>query len=160
MNKQAKERVAIAKDALAWIDAGALVPKSMTYVYVSDYARSLQLNNRENLGKQLRDVVLGKCQVCAKGALFLAKAVRYDNVEITSGFNINQLASNHYDGPLTEHFTSDQLVDIEDAFENFRNRDDHPWHVRYPKPKDRLVAILQNIIRNQGNFDLLDYGRP
>jgi hypothetical protein len=150
MNKQAKERVLIAKDALKWIKAGALIPKSLVYVDAIENTE-LELRNSKNFGKQLRDMYLGKCRVCAKGALFLAKAVRYDNVVITANFDISDLAADHVEGPLNDHFSTEQLRLIEWAFEGF-NCDELGWLRRYEKASERLVAILNNIVRNEGSL--------
>jgi hypothetical protein len=72
--RKAKERIAIAKDALEWVEAGALIPTKGTYVKPTNKV------DVADSDKQLRDVNLGKCEVCSLGALFLAKAVRYNNV--------------------------------------------------------------------------------
>src|SRR5271154_2955962 len=155
MDQKAQERIAIAKDALKWIRAGVLEPSEGVYV------RPQHQPTAEQSDLQLRDVVLGHCRVCAKGAIFLAKAVRYDNVlaKDWSGGNSQTTDS------LQEHFDLDQLTLIECAFEGWvRTAEDvlggdagqkvKSFFRANPDEKKRLVAILKNIIKNQGTFVL------
>src|SRR5580698_2435046 len=121
MDKRAKERVAIAKDALAWIEAGALIPRQGVYVQPIDANISQKLLADLDLdNKQLRDVVLGKCETCAMGALFIAKAVRYNNV-LASQWNDASIESD-YGGAMTEHFDVEELRLIEALFEMWPSR--------------------------------------
>ena len=160
------ERVAIAKDALSWIQKGALIPTHQVYLNPefnpycnADGSRAFMHDQIDH--KQLRDVVLGKCEVCAKGALFLAKAVRYNNVVVVQ---MNE-ADGDWDGaPLREHFSQAQLQLIEAAFEGF-DYDTHRGHSaartfynRFYTATQRLTAILENIIRNDGEFVINDNG--
>ena len=142
MDQKATKRVNIAKDALAWIEAGALTPYCGVYLDPTRYPTNEEIDS----GIQLRDIVLGPCKVCAKGALFIAKAVRYNNVKVDQWRE-----ASYYDGPLTEHFDREQLRLIETCFEGW-DIDYIDWKNNYPDPKDRLVAILQNIIDNDGTF--------
>lgn len=145
MDQKAKERIAIAKDALAWIKAGALTPIKGSYIIAEKKVLY------EDRGKQLRDIVLGPCKVCARGCLFIAKAVRYDNVLASQ---LQQAAYN--DGPLSEHFDADQLNLIEYVYEGWDTQfiysDDINWMTKYPSNTIRLIAILKNIIKNKGTF--------
>lgn len=137
--KKAAERVAIAKDALAWVEAGTLIPTKGTYVSPEHYP-----NDVVDAGKQLRDVFLGKCEVCVKGALLLAKAVRFDNVLAVE-------MSRGREQALREHFSDEQITMVEDYFESAQ------WQLyggtlANGSPEGRMVAILQNIIDNEGTF--------
>lgn len=147
MDHKAKERVAIAKDALAWVQAGALVPASNVYVIPVSTGVRLFLTGDSN--KQLRDVVLGPCRVCAKGALFLAKAVRFDNVSIEDYNRCN------WEEPLLEHFDIEQLSLIERWFEGWSSLGNDAWTFRWHHPDntERMTLILQNIIDHDGTFD-------
>lgn len=142
---KAKERVAIAKDALAWLEAGAL---EASHYYVEPEFTSFA---RDEQKRQLRDIVLGTCQVCALGAMFLAKAVRYDNVVVPDIFDSILVYSK-----LAEHFDRQQLELIELTYE-------HQYHMNaygraagfaetFPDGEPRLRAILENIIANHGTF--------
>ena len=150
LDKRAAERVAIAKDALAWIEAGALIPSGMCYI--NPVREDDQIS--WSAEKQLRDIELGPCKVCAKGALFLAKAVRYDNVVgIQSSDQLYQRAYIGYE--LLEHFDQDQLKMIESYFEGWE-RSWSPFaatfKLKYPDHKQRLTIILKNIIDNGGTM--------
>jgi hypothetical protein len=152
MDSKAEQRVAIAKDALAWIKAGALIPSKGTYVSPEHDPRYTP----ETQGLQLRDINLGKCYVCAQGALFLAKAFRYDNVLATELHGGRMPA-------LLEHFEPKQLMLIEYAFEDWSSIADIDIGVgstrairrfvkRHPYSDKRMSAILRNIIKNNGTF--------
>jgi hypothetical protein len=148
--QRAQERVAICKDALAWIKAGALIPTMGVYVSPTITPREFSPNNGKT---QLRDIKLGKCQVCAKGALFLAKAVRYNNV-LAAQWD-NACDDSLPGGVMGEHFSFNQLWVIEDYFEGRHfgnNKNIIKWVKKYPNAKDRLIAILNNIIENKGTF--------
>jgi hypothetical protein len=150
MDTRAQERILIAKDALKWVKAGALIPMHNVYVGASKSILSTDFD------RQLRDVVLGECKVCIKGALFLAKAVRFDHVLARELCE----AGHSSDSPLNEHFDEGQLDLLERTFEGWsewgtnEDEDIKKFAKRYPKTKDRLVAILENIIKNQGTFKL------
>lgn len=150
MDQKAKERVAIAKDALAWVKAGVLIPTSGVFVR-PDHMLTVK---DEVDHKQLRDVVLGKCKVCARGALFLAKAVRFDNVE-AGLFEIN--AGWYNREVLLEHFDDDQITLIENYFEGIGESTRPDWFWSSDRAKEmtdsqRMVLILKNIIKNKGTF--------
>jgi hypothetical protein len=169
MNQDQKNRVAIAKDALAWLDAGALVAHNNGYV-AADNLKPYSDEFRNNGWREARDVVLGRCHVCALGGLLLAKAVRFDAVKI-SELSIPGFA-------LQPYFSSEQINQIEAAYEgtsfpgingssikkdnmgmgNYHGYDhslkfsNSYWKQTYPQPTDRFRAIMQNIIRNDGDF--------
>lgn len=147
MDHKAEERVAIAKDALAWVQAGALIPASG--VYVVPISTGIKTWLEGDRSKQLRDVVLGPCQVCAKGALFLAKAVRFDKVSIADYNTCN------WAGSLEEHFNEEQLRWIERWFEGWvsGNGEASKFRERHPDNTERMTLILQNIIDHDGTFD-------
>jgi hypothetical protein len=148
----AEQRVAIAKDALSWVEVGALVAEQCVYVRAEQRPYALP-------GVQLRDVNLGKCHVCALGALFLAKANRFDNVGAGVNFYGDVLRSS-----LGEHFSIGQLGLVEAAFEmhaNFATKHGvgsaaADTAVRFGQKRttdrSRMSAILRNIVENDGTF--------
>lgn len=158
MDKKAKERVAIAKDALAWAKAGALIPFKGAYVSPIDLDIFRQLNflreqtrytGKGEGNEQARDTVIGKCHVCALGGLMVAKAVRYDNVLV------REILNDPYN-KLTDHFSIEQLNTIEGIFEGWGNdiaaSPEDSWTLAFPSISDRFEAIMKNIIRNKGTF--------
>jgi len=145
-----EERVVIAKDALAWIEAGALEPYSSVYV-----APTRRLRPEDN-GKELRDVVLGECRVCALGAMFIAKAVRFDECKVDG---VMTFFGQNVRGHLSQYFEREQLGFIEAAFErcgSFASTGDPSTAVAFGRKhrtdRARLIAILRNIIANNGTF--------
>lgn len=141
---KAQERVTIAQDALAWVKEGALVPIRGAYVRASNGV------SFDDTHKQLRDVNLGKCEVCARGALFLAKAVRFDNVIANWGYSTERVNR----ATLLEHFDDDQINLIEEYYEGFiRNNAAYQWAMNFwTNNSYRMTLILQNIIDNNGTF--------
>jgi hypothetical protein len=154
-----QKRIAVCEDAIDWIRAGALIPKTSIYVYSirAPYFGGLPSN------LQLRDVCLGPCEVCAVGALFLAKAVRFNGVTVEQYLYARQYSAKYFT-LLKGLFSAYQLRLIEFAFEYS--------FVGVPRPKnlktgtsiaikkfhailtseERLIRILQNIINNNGTF--------
>jgi hypothetical protein len=145
MDQQAQERVIIAKDALKWIRAGALLPQQMMYVSPID----TPVFTDEQRQQQLRDVVIGKCEVCVKGAIFLSKAFNFDNVLATAYLDPDAI-----DKALEEHFSIEQYKSMERTFEAWNNVTpaEIKFIEKYPQPKQRMMAILKNVIKNKGTF--------
>ena len=157
---RARQRVAIAKDALAWEKAGALQIGQNKYL-VSAKTGDMFHIPMEDQDKQARDLVLGKCQVCALGGLLVAKAVRYNAV---TGYDIACASTKR----LMDHFDAGQINQIEAAFEgrsysglNGTRQDyswvdseiyNESWKNKYPDASKRFRAIMKNIIRNKGLF--------
>jgi hypothetical protein len=155
---RARQRVAIAKDAMAWEKAGALEIITQHYLQSSETGSSFTIPPEDH-DKQARDLVLGKCQVCALGGLLLAKAVRFDAV---TGLDIRNCKVSR----LTDHFSNEQINEIEAAFEGksypgvtgcYPSDSIGPvsnsfWKEKYPNDSARFRAIMQNIISNKGTF--------
>lgn len=159
MDQAAQDRVAIAEDALAWEQAGALKVETQHYIVVDDAATCLALSR----DKQARDVVLGPCQVCVLGGLLLAKAVRFDAVTVDDVIG-NRVRC------LLDHFSAEQLNQIEAAFEGNSYPSvtgimsssgviiNHAWRELFSDDKVRFRRIMENIIRNEGTFVPSDLG--
>jgi hypothetical protein len=154
MDQQAQERIAIVKDALKWIKAGALIPKAQ-YEVVAEISP-----HNEQIGKPLRDVNLGKCQVCMMGALFLGQAVRDINCTIEA------LLWGQCRDKLRSYFSQEQLDLIEVYFEGrvynwntttlHKGFDEdekaHQFLQQHPNDSKRMKLILRNIVKNNGIF--------
>ncbi len=141
----AAKRVAIAKDALMQINAGTLSPKQGTYMF--------QIDN-------------GRCQVCAVGAMV---AVCCPSTREQSWQGETNVAGRMVEC-LKDSFPVDQLALIESAFESdawMPIRDvacDMAIDVSCQQAaeffdddfdlsdRDRVIAILENIIANNGTF--------
>ena len=161
--------VNVARDVLANLDKEChpYTPRLGIYVnsYVLDrfYNQELQtvLDEFQNIGSE--------CKVCALGAILLSKARLYDKIPI------NYKDTNYYVfrewliGGLLDVFDREQLDLIEIAFEvsdyvvrsfvsyptpdealihkAVQFGDNYPYH-----PTDRMRAIMNNIIDNNGHF--------
>lgn len=158
----AKKRVMIAQDVLAALKARRLKARAGMYL-VGDLA-----------GKkgELRDILptVPPCSVCAKGAIMLCTVMRRDRVKVNDVFGYYD----HFD-ERTENrrsafkgrkmsrllggvFSPSQLAMIENEFEG-RHYDESdpraPGPLGYGLPETsgrRLVAIMENIVKNGGTF--------
>ena len=128
-------RVDVARDALAQLRADKIVAQDGVYC--------------EPIDKE--DPQTLRCECCAMGALFLSgfrlfgqdrKEDVLASVHAQYGTTDEQVLS-----ALSEIFLDSQLWDIEDAFE-----DDILWIDAYPGAHERMEAILENIIRHDGDF--------
>lgn len=150
----AQKRVAIAEDALKWIASGIFKPMSGVYLKQTD-GKAMDRLFVANPQAQLRTVDLGKCEVCAVGAMFVAKSNLFNAVKVKD--------VGDYHEKLRQHFSETQLALIEAAFELTEGVGpyDAPeaaanravaFGARYANDTRRLKAILQNIIDNGGTF--------
>ena len=170
-------RVAIAKDVIAQIRAKKYKAKNRTYV---DFKPKTGIKKKEfftekdvETGKDLQDVIktrMESCQVCAKGALFVSAIRKFDNFAVEDGMLYNSLYesggascyANNDDflDHLRDYFDYDQLELMEYAFEGDCGQvDDYDQEERalafyhsFKKAEDRLVAIMKNVIKNNGEF--------
>jgi len=172
----AQARVEIAKDVLAALTLEVFEP--CTGVYATGELRDAKPGTFE--GVDLKEAFAGKrvrqCQVCARGALFLAKVGRLDGVNMNrhGGFGFDRST---LDPHLLEFFNPGQLELIESAFEgqdmrsasSTTTRDDteaavafgqkhYPalYRSRVSRALDGdlmcLTAIMKNIVKNKGEF--------
>ena len=94
-----------------------------------------------------------QCEVCARGALFLAALEKKNNI-LTNELRYSLYLESNY----LEVFSEDELYEIEAFFEGFDNRMPDSKSYNYlkkklfPSPDDRLKAIMENIVKC-GYFD-------
>lgn len=115
----AQRRVVIAKDVIAALDAKKINAMQGTYC-------DTDLNFRSISGKSLREALPAakKCDVCALGALFMAKVGRFNDFTVDThnagysheNFGVGSQETLHEN--LKDYFTPIQLGLIETAFEN------------------------------------------
>jgi len=163
MNAQAIE---LAKDVLEHISR--YVPKQSAWLSIYGKVKP------EDLDLEFRDYVKDRsCSACALGSLFLAYANLYNHIPVRTlvdteymeveGYAYITLDIHGIEKKLTTVFSHDQLILIEIAFELgvglFQVRSDDEGRVQaynfgqqHKTPKDRLVAIMENIIANDGEF--------
>ena len=167
MNKRTRQkRVRIASDAIAQIKAKKIIPEHHGYCAIDSYTSyDTQLNQAIKANV--------RCKVCALGSLLVADVIKNNHLTIDEanayGFDqINNRLANIFDtktlmileylyedkntGALSAildgdfYFPSITFTDKELALYNY-------YSENLPKdPKDRLLILLQNIVRNDGEF--------
>lgn len=160
----AQKRVQIAKDVLAQLDLNG---KSRKIHIVAGEYFSTEFNNEELLKDdevELQNIVTQpefQCNVCAKGALFVTKALNYNNCSVKS--DLENIFSDDIVMALSGIFDTEMLDNIENAFECgvICNLDDDYYAVAssimysdIENPEDRLRLIMENIIANKGDFKI------
>jgi hypothetical protein len=167
----AERRVAVAKDALLNVQKDFWNPLG-GYVYVN-------LDEEICVEHDMCSWLPGnaKCQVCARGALFLGALNKFNSwnphenhARVKYGEEYFKYIDPESFGDVEKNlWSSRQIAEIEYVFELERlggavyqkwNNDEvelvKQWGKRYNTPKSRLIAILKNIIRNKGTFKMND----
>ncbi len=152
-------KLAIAKDALALLRAKRITATPGQYFdgpvgkYTELAGKSVQKYLARKTGKP--------CGVCARGALFCGFVLKNNK------FNFG----NYYSAAeekLQGHFSSNDLEEIESAFEEYHWHGDDCFNFRknrgikgsYDGDDDKaLEAILENIIAGKGKFDSTRYSK-
>lgn len=146
-----QRRVAVAKDALAQINANIWKPVGFSYVFFDE---------PQHRTTCLLDIDKTKCQVCARGALFLAAVNKFNDYnpsKHTVDKIINRISRSQFGNVESRLWSKSQICDIEAMYECWNyDRYDTRWEKFYPERKNRLIAILKNIIRNKGKFNKKD----
>ena len=163
-----KKRVAVARDVIAALQAKKIQAKQGNWVNLGVGKKQERLLPG---GKQLRDVIIENsptCTACALGAMFVCAVMRKDALtveECRSYDNLNLDYDNIADY-LRAFFAEPQLEMIEVAFEKgtgafwgdvaYADVSSKGRAALFGKQhktaEDRMVAIMQNIISNDGTF--------
>lgn len=168
-----QQRIILAKDVILQVKAKVANAVEGQYFDVDDYGDHDFAYEKNN---EFREIVSDvKCEVCAKGALFLSHIVRTNKFSILQ--SLQQQGHDSIINRLAEIFTKNQLDLIETAFEK-EVIEDKNRTLSYPDSRDkfadviltdiakaavkfgkkyrsennRLIAIMQNIIDNNGTF--------
>ena len=168
--KLEEARVLIAKDALALIDATAMIPGhgylGVLRVPLTDLgsiedirfgesgAEEESINWDERPLGQVRDVIeeLPVCAVCALGGLFVAAVRRFNDITVSemigldAGDRFKQFAAY-----LSQFWSEKELRAIEGVYEGWSQGSSY-FFEEHPNDLDRLKTILNNIIANKGRF--------
>lgn len=135
-----EQRVEVAKDAILQLQSEIYEPTDELY-----FSGQLKLKlSRAEKDVDAQPAVLENskaCDVCVKGALLLSVIRKYD------GYTVGELYS--YCGGSIRLFDSENLFLIEDYFQGWKSTD---WIEIYPDIKLRMIAILENMIANNGTF--------
>lgn len=167
-------RVAIARDVLSQLRSQKLVAESGNYCYMFPKGSPNELGDIPEVISQqdvdnkidLQDIFkkkVQKCEVCAKGALFVSMVRKYDNVPIpVNGVGDSYLDGTYVTSKLRRYFSGSQLELIEYAFElgtagiptasETVKYNASSFCEQYDSDKERMIAIMKNIIKNEGTF--------
>jgi hypothetical protein len=168
----AQKRVLIAKDVIAQIKAKRLKARTGTWVNpVFRDGRDMDAFEKfDEKTSSVRELFLEKkipaCECCALGAMFMSctlynnKTTVADLLDETMDFElIVRSKNNSFSNGLTQFFPKPQLKLIEAAFEgeygafqDVCNDKTDLWYDTLPNDTKRLIAIMQNIIKNNGTF--------
>lgn len=184
MRKTIKQRrIEILKDVLKQLKVGKFKATRGSYLELPDEILTIQDENPNKSAQEVLLETKKTCGVCAKGSLFLSTIRKENKLEIcdlryndsTSVWEDNKEIFEKSRGRLDKIFGSKNLNLIEAAFEKWiwydKKDDDYragrhgsslcekneklaKFVKKYPKVKDRLVAIIKNAIRNDGIFTL------
>jgi hypothetical protein len=169
----ATKTVAIAKDVLKQLKLNKL-RITCGYYLTGDVKTPKLLDTSEDAQKYV-DLIQKHCDVCAKGAAILSYARLYDNISLAKlgmyplrgGDNSQTICGGSKNwGDMYKIFGLENINKIEAAFEGYGywncNGNKHPdpreiikvesYEPAYPKPADRLRAIMINVVRNKGVF--------
>lgn len=155
-----EKRVTLAKDVISQLKKNKLSAQSGIYV-------DLLLDNKVEDSEQLNKVLKkqGTCEVCAKGALFISHIMRNNHFTIGDYYSCHKTTYNEkIKKRLDSLFSLSQLELIEKAFEGETHDNDlkdndlidlaNEFYDYYEDDKERLIAIMNNIIKNKGTFKL------
>lgn len=183
----AERRVVLAQDVIAHINAKRLlhVHDNQCYVNVSvdltDAEKDRErrwldaLPRKETISRRIVRRLMKRCDVCARGALMLARIDRFNSMKIRDlhigqfGVGSMEVMSGDTVKALAGAFTKSQLGLIEAAFElrspcvihsNFFDtwidwvggKNAVEFGGDHKDPTSRLIAIMQNIIDHDGEF--------
>lgn len=151
---KAQQRVAIARDAIKQINGDIYKPTCM--IWVNGILKvDNDLLDGDGGKQQLQPILVEsqpKCMVCARGALLLSMVRKYNSYTLADLRRGNE-------GQLRKLFGNRQIEQMEAAFERWEETNQgysakrsQAFGSNYATDKDRLIAILKNIIKNNGTF--------
>ena len=160
-----KQRVEIAKDVILQIKSNRFKPEQGTYLNIYSTDKG---DEKENVWDMQANTAikqkLAYCNVCAKGAMFMSHVMKTNHCTLLDADSARQV---EYVDRLTM-FSQGQLDTIECAFENgivhdyegiLKHKGDRTTlgerarlFCESPVATIRLIKIMQNIIKNKGEF--------
>lgn len=168
----ARQRILLAKDVIDQIKIGRFA--AMTGNWATLDGGSF-IPSEDSVQKALLDGTVSQCNVCALGGLMVS-CVLFKNKVTGNDYDYGALdfdtlhtRDNNYNAGIRRHFSASQLILIELAYEGhdgwFGSHMDSEgdvatptqskamtWAEREPDDAKRLVAIMRNIVRNDGRF--------
>lgn len=177
---QRERAVAVAEDVIKTIRAENNIQIRKGSYFGGRFKLDVVDENAE-LQHLLPEIERQGCSVCARGAAFLSHVRLFDNFKASRVLGRTDDHDFNYDAGCGWHTTENTLQDtfseqtrnlIECAFEMSRNhrygvslelaQGAVEFGVRFPKDDERLVAIMENVIANDGEFtvepvEVVDY---
>ena len=148
--KQREKAVLIAQDVLKLLRTKKNLEVKTGNAYINT---EVELPEGESLQDHLKTLWSKPCEVCAKGALLLAKVDLFNKCKIpgNNGYETGEIGLN--DGQwctsnLTDIWPGEILDQMEKWFESGPQGDDE-------SDADHLKSIMKNIIANNGEFTLV-----
>lgn len=143
---KAEQRVIIAKDALKQLLSKRFIATEGVYVEGKADDKACEFADTD-VQYLFLDKKMPPCVVCARGALLVSAIRKYDDVTGDQYVWEPEIASKRY-------FSLPQLVLMEAAFEEwyYTSYKAASFGGQFEESKDRLEAILKNVIKNKGTF--------
>ncbi len=181
-----KKAVEIARDAIAQIYVGKLIPTTGSYVELADG----DFDSWDDRHKDFRTLFQSdkniKCNTCAIGSLFIASVDKFNGCNLSQvegyipsendyldqyfdplnlrlmefvfegGDDVASRISNIFTEGLYDYLSYNQSEAYNRAWEEYSklNKYAEALSEKYPDDKDRLLYLLKNLIRNNGEFVL------
>lgn len=156
-----QRRVAVAKEVIGRLNDFSSIESDHGYVIhdgdddTGKYDKYFDLEYNEDeedgvikLKRKHADQLIPQCTVCARGAMMLAKTAEFNNSFLAHDLCSEEATSD----VLSDCFNDEELQEIEEHFELWYSASHKALWADIEDPKDRLLAIMQNIIDNDGNF--------
>lgn len=169
-----QKRMLIAKDVIAQIKAKRFKPTSGTWVRPKmKNGAYLEIEEKFDGDESIRELFIGKripaCDCCALGAMFMScttynEGTTVDHFEREIDWDFEERVLNKtLSNGLTNFFSVEQLQLIETAFEggdgafmvekgDLEAQKAASWYEDLSRDDKRMIAIMENIIANNGTF--------
>lgn len=159
----AQQRVLIAQDLIARLDAKTFAAKKGTYLAVDIAKRDIDIDAEL---KALLRKTRKPCRGCQLGGMFVCAIDRHNALKLTDmAFTSVTLLKYHHRWVhgddirlyLTRWFSLQTLAEIEAAFEGWAYGHSSVFNYtsfagQFTNPEDRMRLIAENIVRNRGAF--------
>jgi hypothetical protein len=161
-----EKRILIIQDALEQLHKGCYFATRMFYTFFPDslWVRLSKIHGKKNVkGLSIQPALLNdpSCYCCAFGAL-LVSTIRYQNQVFLGdvGRSIPFKKVDDNDTGILDVFSKEQMKFVEQVYEGFDTNDKYlndkidELHEQYPESQSRMIAIFENMLRNNGELIL------
>lgn len=167
-----EKRVAIAKDVLSEMKR-KYIPVAGVYIHYMEFIKGVEDSDMESQDIQSNFKKIKECNVCALGACLMSATKFANKLNFCDiGDSVEHLNNDKVKKLFNSLFTPLQLLMIEIAFEGNGGGDRFAvdvfgldkyefidivnecdsFHQRYKNDRNRMTAIMKNIIENKGEF--------